>query len=410
MGETRMNRATRSILGMALTAGATYFLDPASGRRRRAIARDRLLSTLTHFDEGVHVAARDLSHRLQGMVAEMRSFFREDQASDDTLTERVRSRLGRVVSHPGAIDVVSQSGTITLTGHVLASEHGELLRALRSVHGVEGIIDQLAVHESSESISALQGGRPRRRQPFDILQENWSPATRLLTGIAGSALILNAARSRSLPAIAGAAAGAAILTRSIMNVPVKRLAGVEGRRAIDIHKSITVAAPVDRVFELLETFEDYPAFMRNVLDVRRHADGRTHWVVAGPAGLPVEWDSVITARRPNEVLAWRTVPGARVEHAGIIRFRPLDEGTTRLDIQMTYNPPAGALGHVFARIFGADPKREMDEDLLRMKVFLETGKLPRDAATRTHPHPRHSRHADARRGDGGEPSSPTPGL
>lgn len=401
-----MNRATRSILGMALTVGATYFLDPTSGRRRRAIARDRLLSTLTQLDGGVRVAARDLSHRLQGVAAETRSLFRSDEAPDDTLKERVRARLGRVVSHPGAIDVSAHDGTITLTGHVLAREHEALLRAMRSVPGVHAVNDRLAVHESSRSISSLQGGRPRRRQPFDLFQENWSPATRLLMAVAGGALVINGVRSRSVPAIAGAAAGAAVLTRSIMNVPVKRLAGIEGRRAIDIHKSLTVAAPVQRVYELVETFEDYPAFTRNVLDVRRHADGRSHWVVSGPAGVPVEWDSVITARRPNEVLAWRTVPNSRVEHAGIIRFRPIDERTTRLDIQMTYNPPAGALGHVFAKLFHADPKSEMDEDLLRMKVFLETGKLPRDAATRTHPQPQ--RHATATPTNGA--AQPTPGL
>ncbi|MBX5460090.1 MAG: SRPBCC family protein [Steroidobacteraceae bacterium] len=401
-----MKRATQSILGMALTVGATYFLDPTSGRRRRAIARDRLLSTLTQLDGGVRVATRDLSHRLRGVAAEARSLFRSDEAPDDTLRERVRARLGRVVSHPGAIDVSAHEGTITLTGHVLAREHEELLRAMRSVPGVHAVNDRLAVHESSASISSLQGGRPRRRQPFDLLQENWSPATRLIMAVAGGALMINGVRSRSLPAIAGAAAGAVVLTRSIMNVPVKRLAGIEGRRAIDIHKSLTVAAPVARVYELLETFEDYPAFTRNVLDVRRHADGRSHWVVAGPAGMPVEWDSVITARRPNEVLAWRTVPNSKVDHAGIIRFRPIDEHTTRLDIQMTYNPPAGALGHVFAKLFHADPKSEMDEDLLRMKVFLETGKLPRDAATRTHPQPQ--RHATATpTNGGGEPARPS---
>ncbi|MGH8626155.1 MAG: hypothetical protein ACREYC_13115 [Gammaproteobacteria bacterium] len=47
---------------------------------------------------------------------------------------------------------------------------------------------------------------------------------------------------------------------------------------------------------------------------------------------------------------------------------------------MSYNPPAGALGHVVAKIFGADPKTVLDEDLLRMKTFLETGKAAHDAA------------------------------
>ena len=49
-------------------------------------------------------------------------------------------------------------------------------------------------------------------------------------------------------------------------------------------------------------------------------------------------------------------------------------------MRLSYNPPAGAVGHAIAKAFGADPKSEMDQDLLRMKSLLETGKLPHDAA------------------------------
>jgi uncharacterized membrane protein len=47
---------------------------------------------------------------------------------------------------------------------------------------------------------------------------------------------------------------------------------------------------------------------------------------------------------------------------------------------MSYNPPARVLGHVVARLFGADPKTELDEDLMRMKTFLETGVPPSESA------------------------------
>jgi uncharacterized membrane protein len=51
---------------------------------------------------------------------------------------------------------------------------------------------------------------------------------------------------------------------------------------------------------------------------------------------------------------------------------------------MSYTPPAGAVGHAVARLFGADPKSELNDDLMRMKVFLETGRRPRDAAGAPH--------------------------
>jgi uncharacterized membrane protein len=70
--------------------------------------------------------------------------------------------------------------------------------------------------------------------------------------------------------------------------------------------------------------------------------------------------------------------GSPVEHAGTIRLQSMREGGTRMHIRMSYNPPAGALGHVVAKLFGADPKSEMDEDLLRLKTTLESGKAPRE--------------------------------
>jgi uncharacterized membrane protein len=51
---------------------------------------------------------------------------------------------------------------------------------------------------------------------------------------------------------------------------------------------------------------------------------------------------------------------------------------------MSYNPPAGVLGHAIAELFGVDPKHEMDDDLMRMKSFIETGVHPHDAAQHSH--------------------------
>jgi uncharacterized membrane protein len=153
-----------------------------------------------------------------------------------------------------------------------------------------------------------------------------------------------------------------------------------GRPAIDIRKTLNIQAPVEQVFEFWQDFRRFSEFMSNVLEVRDLRAGRSHWTVAGPAGVPVNWEAVLTDRAANELLAWRTVPGSSVEHVGRVRFRPSRSGGTRLDITLSYTPPAGAVGHGIAVLFGADPKREMDADLARMKTLIETGRPPRDAA------------------------------
>jgi len=121
--------------------------------------------------------------------------------------------------------------------------------------------------------------------------------------------------------------------------------------------------------------------LRNVLDVRPTAvEEQSHWTISGPGGVPIEFDAVTTDLVPNQLLAWKTVEGAPVAHAGIVRFDPEANGMTRLQIRLCYNPPAGAIGHGIAALLGADPKRKMDEDLARMKTLIECGIPPHDAA------------------------------
>jgi uncharacterized membrane protein len=69
-----------------------------------------------------------------------------------------------------------------------------------------------------------------------------------------------------------------------------------------------------------------------------------------------------------------------VDNAGYVLFEPLDDNQTEVTVRLNYNPPAGPIGHAVAKVFGADPKSEMDQDLMRMKSLLETGRFPHDAA------------------------------
>jgi uncharacterized membrane protein len=65
----------------------------------------------------------------------------------------------------------------------------------------------------------------------------------------------------------------------------------------------------------------------------------------------------------------------------MLRFERLPESGTRVDLNFSYVPPAGALGHAVASLFGADPKRALDEDLNRLKTLLETGKTGNGSST-----------------------------
>ena len=181
-------------------------------------------------------------------------------------------------------------------------------------------------------------------------------------------------------------AGLALFARGATNNQFKRLTGVGGgRRAVDVQKTINVTAPVETVFGFFTEWESWPRWMSHVRQITasgaRGAVGeRTHWVVDGPAGTTLEWDAEPTRFVPNEEIAWKTVEDAAVEHAGVLRFDRNADGSTRVHIRMSYNPPAGAVGHAVAALLGRDPRHQMDDDLARLKTTIETGIPPHDAA------------------------------
>lgn len=353
-----------ALIGVGAGIAAMYFLDPNRGGRRRAIASDKVMSAGNRLPGAVRVTAVDLSNRARGVWAEATRMFSSDDPSDQVIEARVRSTMGRIVAHPHSIHVASNDGNVTLDGVILADELPALLQCVQAVRGVKSVENRLHPHDSARDVPGLHGG-PRSEEGSELMQQNWSPAARFGAGAVGLGL---------------SAVGATLIARSVTNTQAGSLFGSGGRMAITIDKAINVDAPPDVLYALWSNFENFPQFMSNVLEVRNIDGNRSHWKVAGPAGIPVEWDAEITKTVPNELIAWRSVEGSTVPNAGYVLFEPNDDGTTEVTVRLSYNPPAGAIGHAIAKAFGADPKSEIDEDLMRMKSLLETGKLPHDAA------------------------------
>jgi uncharacterized membrane protein len=142
------------------------------------------------------------------------------------------------------------------------------------------------------------------------------------------------------------------------------------RRAVDIQKTLHINAPLEQVYAFWSNYENFPLFMSHVREVEDLGAGRSHWIVSGPGGVPIEWNAVLTQQGPNEVIAWRSEPGSMLENAGIIRFVPAGNGT-RVDLRFCYHPPAGGAGQAVAELLGSDPRAKLNEDLGRMKALLE---------------------------------------
>jgi uncharacterized membrane protein len=379
-------KARGSLLaGASMGAGIAYFLDPTRGARRRARIRDAVMHSAVLTRRAIGTAGRDVLHRTYGTAASVRGLVRRAAVDDAVLVERVRAKLGRYVSHAHAVEVTSLDGVVTLRGPILSHEADTLVRVVGRVDSVCDVNDQLERHEQPENIPALQGGRAPAGRRLDVLQTNWAPATRVLVGGAGAALAVAATLRRGTGGVLGTLVGGSLLARAATNLPLNRLFGVGSRRrAVDVQKTILVNASVSEVYAFWSLYENFPRFMSRVFEVRS-SDRRpmqSHWRVAGPAGTVVEFEAEITRAIPNRMIAWKTLPGSPVAHAGIVRFDPEPDGRTRVHIRMSYNPPAGWFGHGIATVFGVDPKSSMDADLARMKTLIETGRAPHDAAQR----------------------------
>ena len=207
-------------------------------------------------------------------------------------------------------------------------------------------------------------------------RDNWSPAQRALAGAFGMALATIGYFRGGVKGFGMCAMGGAILARATAN---ENLGTILKGKGIYIEKTIHIDAPVEQVFAYWRNLENFPQWMSHVREIRYVGGDRFHWVVDGPAGKPVEWESELLNVSENREMTWRAVEGSDVDHTGRVRFEPAETGS-RVHVQLKYAPPGGVIGHVVAKAFGVDPKSEMDADLLRLKSMIETGRVPRDAA------------------------------
>jgi uncharacterized membrane protein len=359
-----------------------YFLDPQQGARRRAMVREKANRFVISIDESIDKAVEDTRNRARGVLSEMTAKLSDQGAPDWILEERVRSNLGRTGAHIGAVTIDADGGRIFLTGQVLRGEEDAIVIAARRTRGVHGVENRLRVIDNPEDIPALQGQpSPRGRAVPEFQQRSWSPATRLLSSVGGSLLTLYGLTRKGVAKPVLSTAGLVLTARGMTNLDTRSLLGMgTGENGIRVNKSINIFAPIDEVYQFWRNFENFHLFMNHVQEITTRDDVST-WKVAGPAGVPVEFQSRVVQDIPNESIAWETLPDSQVHSTGFVRFDENRDGSTRVTIQMTYLPPAGVVGHAVAQLFGVDPRQAMNDDLIRLKTLLEEGKTSTDETT-----------------------------
>src|SRR3954471_14253686 len=154
---------------------------------------------------------------------------------------------------------------------------------------------------------------------------------------------------------------------------------VPSDEGVRVDKAVTIERPVSEVYAFWRQLENLPRFMRHVESVTVKDDLHSHWVVKGLAGKKLEWDAETIEQRDNEMISWRSAPGADVDNAGSVWFTPVPNGQgTVVRVELKYVPPGGKTGALVSKLFGQDADSEIADDLNRLKTLLETGKLPEE--------------------------------
>ncbi len=234
---------------------------------------------------------------------------------------------------------------------------------------------------------------------FNTTKKNVSTAERWLATVAGLALAAYGLKKRSKSGLLSAAAGGGLLYCGLSGhsflydaFGINRaertanpIVSVPHGEGIKIEHTIMINRSPQELYHFWRNLENLPLVMKHIESVTVVDDRRSHWVAKAPAGQVVEWDAVIHNEIPDQLIAWRSVDGSEIDHAGSVEFKENVIGATDLKVVLNFKPPAGKVGAIVAKILAEDPARQIEEDLKQFKTMIEATPI----TSRDHPRSSH---------------------
>ncbi len=237
------------------------------------------------------------------------------------------------------------------------------------------------------SVEGIRDVEEARRPSSGI---NVGQAERWASAIAGGLLVANGLRKGTFGGLSLALLGGALAYRGTSGhcaayqaLHIDTSDKSRSDESETIHKGVlvketrTINRPAAELYAYWRDFGNLPRFMDHVESVHSLEGERSHWVVKGPFGTTLEWDSAIINEEPGRLIAWKSEPGGDIDNAGTIRFdEPINGRGTVVTLELNYEPPAGIIGITIARLLGDDPKQLARESLRRFQNLMEAGEIP----------------------------------
>ena len=145
-----------------------------------------------------------------------------------------------------------------------------------------------------------------------------------------------------------------------------------------VRASVAVEGDPLKLYRFWRDLANLPQLTDHLDSVEILDERRSRWRARGPLGATVEWEAEIVEEHPGQLLSWRSIPGTGVTNAGEVTFGPATGGRgVVIEVTLSYEPPAGALGPPIARLLGGEPEQQLKDALRRFKQLAETGELAR---------------------------------
>lgn len=147
-------------------------------------------------------------------------------------------------------------------------------------------------------------------------------------------------------------------------------------------EAVTINLPAEELYHFWRDPSNLVGVIEDITAIKRIDEARSRWTVKTPAGTEVTWETIITEDIPGESITWQSAAGSDVTHNGRIEFRETSRRGTVVRATIAYDPPAGGIGKLVAKLFRREPRIQARRDLHRFKQLMEAGEIATGARNR----------------------------
>ena len=143
-----------------------------------------------------------------------------------------------------------------------------------------------------------------------------------------------------------------------------------------VGRSVLINRPRQELFAFWRDFQNLPRFMVNIESIQSTGADRAVWTIKAPVGQTVEIETETIDVVEDEAIGWRSVEGSDIKTEGRVTFADAPGGRgTVVTANIAYEPPAGDLGRLVAKLFAAEPNIQARHELKRFKMLMEAGEI-----------------------------------